>query len=190
MDIETPACLYLPDEIVAKPCPVPTSPGVYGWYFRKLPGCVPVEGCISHEGSWLLYVGISPRRQENAAHIRENLRTRIRYHLQGNAEGSTLRRTLGCLLQEELGIALRRVGSGKRLTFSTGEKLLSEWMRSNMLVCWQVSDRPWELEDALITRLSLPLNLAGNQRHSFCARLKEIRAKASLLAKSLPVLPA
>jgi len=120
-NIETPARLYLPDEIVAKPCPVPTSPGTYGWYFRKLPGCVPVEGCITHEGFWLLYVGISPRHQENAAPIRENLRTRIRYHLRGNAEGSTLRRTLGCLLQEELGIALRRVGSGKRLTFSTGE---------------------------------------------------------------------
>jgi hypothetical protein len=48
-----------------------------------------------------------------------------------NAEGSTLRLTLGCLLADELGIELRRVGSGKRFTFSTGEKRLSEWMEAN-----------------------------------------------------------
>ena len=39
---------------------------------------------------------------------------RIRYHFRGNAEGSTLRLTLGCLLIKPLGIELRRVGSGKR----------------------------------------------------------------------------
>ncbi|WP_386143941.1 GIY-YIG nuclease family protein [Streptomyces yanii] len=40
----------------------------------------------------------------------QNLRTRVRYHYRGNAAGSTLRLTLGCLL----GLELRRVGSGKR----------------------------------------------------------------------------
>ena len=48
------------------------------------------------------------------------MRERIRYHYQGNAEGSTLRLTLGCLLSEELDIELRRVGSGKRMTFAEG----------------------------------------------------------------------
>ncbi|WP_394816236.1 GIY-YIG nuclease family protein [Streptomyces mooreae] len=40
----------------------------------------------------------------------QNLRKRVRYHYRGNAAGSTLRLTLGCLL----GLELRRVGSGKR----------------------------------------------------------------------------
>jgi hypothetical protein len=43
----------------------------------------------------------------------------------GNAEGSTLRLSSGCILAEQLGIQLRRVGSGKRLTFGTGEQRLS-----------------------------------------------------------------
>ena len=47
----------------------------------------------------------------------------------GNAYGSTLRLTLGCLLADQLGIELRRVGSGTRLTFGDGEQALSEWMR-------------------------------------------------------------
>ena len=51
----------------------------------------------------------------------------------GNAEGSTLRRTLGCLLAEQLGIELRRVGSGRRFTFLRGEQALSGWMAQNAL---------------------------------------------------------
>jgi hypothetical protein len=38
--------------------------------------------------------------------------SRVRYHLQGNAEGSTPRRILGILLEEKSGFPLRRVGSG------------------------------------------------------------------------------
>jgi hypothetical protein len=46
------------------------------------------------------------------------LSRRIQYHMRGNAEASTLRLTLGCLLAEELDIELRRVGHGKRLTLT------------------------------------------------------------------------
>ena len=59
------------------------------------------------------------------------MREGIRYHYQGNAEGSTLRLTLGCLLSEELDIEVRRVGSGKRMTFAEGEGVLSQWMADN-----------------------------------------------------------
>ncbi|MFF3911407.1 GIY-YIG nuclease family protein [Streptomyces sp. NPDC001848] len=52
----------------------------------------------------------------------QNLRKRVRYHYRGNAAGSTLRLTLCCLL----GLELRRVGSGNRLTFGkSGEASLS-----------------------------------------------------------------
>ncbi|HEV8559512.1 MAG TPA: hypothetical protein VGR06_24485, partial [Actinophytocola sp.] len=55
----------------------------------------------------LLYVGIAPRHIATRI-SRQNVRSRVRCHFQGNAEGSTLRLTLGCLL----GLELRRVGSG------------------------------------------------------------------------------
>ncbi|MFC4501838.1 MULTISPECIES: GIY-YIG nuclease family protein [Streptomyces] len=53
----------------------------------------------------------------------QNLRKRVRYHYRGNAAGPTLRLTLGCML----GLELRRVGSGKRMTFGkAGETTLSQ----------------------------------------------------------------
>jgi len=54
------------------------------------------------------------------------------------------------MLADRLGIELRRVGSGGRLTFTDGEPVLSRWMAANALVSWEASDRPWEVEDALI----------------------------------------
>jgi hypothetical protein len=43
---------------------------------------------------------------------RQQLRSRLRRHSAGNAAGSTLRLTLDCLLASQLGVQLRRVGSG------------------------------------------------------------------------------
>lgn len=81
-------------------------------------------------------MGISPKRPPTNGRppSRENLQSRIRYHFRGNAEGSTLRLTLGCLL----GLELRRVGSGKRLTFAAGEARLTQWLADNARVCWTV----------------------------------------------------
>jgi hypothetical protein len=75
----------------------------------------------------MLYVGISPKAspKNGKPPSRQTLRSRVRYHYCGNAEGSTLRLTLGCLLAEKLCMDLRRVGSGKRRTFFHGERLLS-----------------------------------------------------------------
>ena len=83
---------------------------------------VPTANCRFQDGLTLLYTGIAPKAppQNGRNPSSQSLWDRIRYHYRGNAEGSTLRLTLGCLLAEELGIHLRRVGSGKRLTFHTG----------------------------------------------------------------------
>jgi hypothetical protein len=107
----------------------PSAPGVYGWFFREAPSAVPISRCRERDGALLLYIGISPRRADGT----ETLRSRIRFHFTGNAEGSTLRLTLGCLLADELGIELRRVGSGNRMTFSAGEVKLSAWMATKEL---------------------------------------------------------
>ena len=88
--------------------------------------------------------------------------------MRGNAEGSTLRLSLGCLLADDLGIKLRRVGSGKRLTFSAGEERLSRWMGENARVAWHVCDEPWKLEARLISSVNLPLNLDLNTANTFC----------------------
>jgi hypothetical protein len=145
--------------------------------------------CERMEDLSLLYVGISPRAfPKNGKPLsKQTLRSRIRYHYRGNASGSTLRLTLGCLLSEKLGIKLRRVGSGERRAFSQGEQLLSEWMESNALICWAECDTPWIVEEQLIKTLSLPLNLDQNGHHLFCSSLRAIRKKAKDRARELPV---
>ena len=169
--------------------PVPRSPGVYAWLFREVPTGVPTQGCVSRIDLTLLYVGIAPKAPPLNGALRSNqtLRSRLRYHMAGNAEASTLRLTLGCLLNTTLGIELRRVGSGKRLTFGDGEKALSDWMGSNAFVCWSVTDRPWEAESSVIGSVCLPLNLAQNRNHPFHRHLSGVRAAAKNRARQLPV---
>jgi hypothetical protein len=188
-DLLTPNRMRTRSEILVRDCPVPREPGVYAWYFRKLPPGVPGTGCHVVQGATLLYVGISPKRPpaSGAPGSRQSLRSRIRYHLRGNAAGSTLRLTLGCLLREELQIDLRRVGSGERYTFANKEAELSEWMERNALIAWTVTSTPWELEEELIESISLPLNLDQNRGHHFHQTLSASRREARTRANALPV---
>jgi hypothetical protein len=144
---------------------------------------------VTSDGKVLLYVGISPKAPPTNGRpaSRQNLRTRLRYHMRGNAEGSTLRLTLGCLLSEELGRELRRVGSGNRLTFCDGEKLLSAWLAENAFVTWEVTPEPWLLKHTLISAVPLPLNLDQNASHAFCSTLAGVRRAARDAARILPV---
>jgi len=182
---------YSRDEVLSRPCPVPKSPGVYGWWFRRTPGAIDAADCEKREGLTLLYTGISPSRPPTNGKppSSQTLSHRIRYHYTGNAEGSTLRKTLGVLLASELGTQLRRVGSGTRRTFGpTGEAALSQWMAENALVSWVVHDEPWVLEEELIASLDVPLNLQGNAHNRFYSTLKQLRAEAEQTARTLPVI--
>ncbi|MEU0424247.1 GIY-YIG nuclease family protein [Streptomyces canus] len=168
--------LWSAQEVLARPSPVPTAAGIYGWYFEE----APYEGLAAGQ---LLYVGIAPRYMANRVST-QNLRKRVRYHYRGNAAGSTLRLTLGCLI----GLELRRVGSGKRMTFGkAGEVTLSQWMAANARVCWLEHNEPWTMESELISRLDLPLNLDQNRRNAFHGSLKELRTQARQRARELPI---
>jgi hypothetical protein len=98
-----------------------------------------------------------------------------------------LRLTLGCLLAEPLGIQLRRLGSGPRLTFAAGEARLSAWMADNAYVTWVETDRTWLAEQRLIASVNLPLNLDQNRQHAFHQQLTQIRADARMAARTLPI---
>jgi hypothetical protein len=187
--LKNPVKLWSSTEIRIRPSPIPARAGVYAWYFRELPGAVDASECVRLGDLTLLYVGISPKAppKNGKPPSRQTLRSRVKKHYRGNASGSTLRLTLGCLLAEKLGIGLLRVGSRERRTFSQGERLLSAWMDANAFVCWAECDEPWTVEEQLISTLSLPLNLDQNARHSFCSVLKAIRKEAADRARELPV---
>jgi len=170
--------------VLSADCPVSKLSGVYLWYFRSVPAGVPITGCVQSEGYHLLYAGISPATPNS----RQTLHSRIRNHFRGNAEGSTLRRTLGVLLQGTSGHALRRVGSGQPITLTKpGEAWLSNWLAANALVCWREHLAPWELEVELLRTYSLPLNIQGNDHHAFHSTLRRIRAEALKTARELPI---
>jgi hypothetical protein len=177
-------------EVLKRPSPVPKLPGVYAWYFDEVPPSVPIEDCHAVQGHTLLYVGIAPKAPPTNGRkpSTTNLHQRINYHFKGNAYGSTLRLTLGCLLSERLGICLQRVGSGKTRTFTNpGEQRLDAWMTDHARVVWVATEQPWNLEEELIGDLSLPLNLAGNRRHPFSATLSAIRSRAAANAEVAPI---
>jgi len=184
-----PAKLWTRNEVLSRPGPVPKVAGVYAWFFRECPDGVPTEGCVRCGEMILLYVGISPKAPPaTGTSSRQTLRSRVRYHFRGNAEGSTLRLTLGCLLSRSIGIELRRVGSGLRMTFGLGERILNEWLDQNARVAWLTCDEPWRVEEELIRSVSLPLNLDQNRNHSFHAALSEKRRVAKMRARELPVI--
>ena len=175
--LERPERLWSRAEVLTRPTPIPPVPGIYGWHFATAPD-------PALDSNRLLYVGIAPRYMRPRV-SRQSLRTRIRYHFRGNAAGSTLRLTLGCLI----GLELRRVGSGARLTFGrAGEVALDAWLADNARVCWYPCDEPWLAEAAVIGTADLPLNLDQNRAHPFHARLTEVRSTARRRARELPVL--
>jgi hypothetical protein len=179
------------EQVFAEPSPVPHSPGAYGWWFRTLPTAVDVTGCEVRDGLTLLHVGISPTPPPASGRrpVSQDLHKRIRYHFggaRGNADGSSLRKTLGVLLAAELGLELRRVGSGKQITLAGGEAVLNQWMSDNTLVSWVVRPEPWVFEDELTAHLVLPLNLQGDS--PFQQELKRLRRDAMIRANKLRVL--
>lgn len=182
--LTNPERLWSRSELLVRPSPVPTRAGIYAWYFRQPPPSVPTDRCHTLDGSTLMYVGISPKNGSST----QNLRKRITFHLRGNAEGSTLRLTLGVLLAHLSRSPLRRVGSGKRMTFThAGEQWLDDWLQTNARVCWFEHSAPWEIEAGVLQALSLPLNLQDNRHHSFSVKLSEMRRAARTEALAMPI---
>ncbi len=191
-ELLSPAKLYTAAEVMSRQSPVPRRPGIYAWYFDEIPGGADPKGCHKQDGMTLLYVGISPSAPptNGRAASRSHISRRLRTHYGGNASGSTLRLTLGCLLAEQLGIELRRVGRSARYTFTNpGEQQLDRWMDEHAFVAWIACDRPWEVEERVLrSGLPLPLNLAGNSEAVHVGYLSPLRRTARAKADRLPVI--
>jgi hypothetical protein len=158
----------------------PRRAGVYAWFFTHPPDRVPISDCIARDGAYLLYVGI-------ASDKRKGLYSRVREHFTLNAEGSTLRKSLGCLLEEKLGTVLVRAGS--RRTFGPQELALTAWMQAHARVAWFPIESPERIERRLIDSLRPPLNLNQNETHPFHKTLTEIRRRAHRRADAAAARP-
>ncbi len=126
----------------------PQRPGVNAWWFdddlgRSLPDVIIWRG-------WrLLYVGST-----------NNLQRRIHQHFERTARQSTLRLTVGSILEHKLKLAVTPM-AGDRQSFGETEHKLSAWLSRHARVSWVESRRATELKSAALLALTLPLNLRG-----------------------------
>ena len=105
--------------------------------------------------------------------------------------GSTLRLTLGCLLEGDIGKTVGCVGSTGRFTFTNpGEQLLDKWLHQHARVCWAEHSAPSEPEEELLASgIPLPLNIDGNSCDDFKRPLSVLRSAAKRTAMALPLIP-
>lgn len=167
---------YTISECISHKSELPKS-GIYGWYFAKdvfknAIVNVPYDGCVSNLDYYLMYVGIGPSRATSKKILSDRL---IKNHFNGSARNSTVRKSIGCLLREELGLIPCKK-DGNKFNFGDGEEILSKWLRSNASVAFVAVDEPWLYEDAIISKLQPPLNIDGNP-HPFSKILKDLRAE-------------
>lgn len=188
--------LFRRSEFMVRNCPVDRQDGIYAWFFDNVIEGLDSSACYRLDGIPLLYVGIA-RKSEDTNPAR-HMRDRIREHFNGNAAGSTLRLSLGCLL----GLELRQVGGNKtkikdgreiktkpRYIFANGgEARLDQWLQQHARVAWMPVERPWEVEPMVFgSGLHLPINIERHQgRGSFVSRTRE---EAKERAKTLPWIP-
>lgn len=143
--------------------------GIYAWYFDEIPPGVPEKGLCSVEGWRLLYIGMVQNQP-----VRERLLSR---HYSGNAEESTLRKSLGCLLRDKLDLTPRKKSArSKKWTFGDDEDKLTEWMRRHARVKLVriAMKKVKEMKEVLIKHFSPPLNIEEGS-HPFVAELEAIR---------------
>jgi hypothetical protein len=62
-------------------------------------------------------------------------------------------------------------------------------MAANALVCWLEDPEPWLIEEQLIERYDIPLNLDQNKHNRFHPEFSSARKQAKQRAAKLPVLP-
>jgi len=173
---------YTISECISHKSELPKS-GIYGWYFAKdafknAIVNVPYDGCVGNLGYSLLYVGIGP---SGAVSKKPSKKPRIlsdrliKNHFNGSARNSTVRKSIGCLLREELGLIPRKM-AGDKFNFGDSEEILSKWLRSNARVAFVAVDDPWLYEGEIISKLQPPLNINGDP-HPFSKILENLRAE-------------
>jgi hypothetical protein len=183
--ITLPTRLFSWAQSLQRSSPVPVSSGVCCWYFRNVPAAVPIYGCSMLDGCTLLYLGIAPEKVNKPS---GSLLSCVSRNYRGSAAGSSLRRTLGILLEEKSGFPLLRGASGERSILTpAGERWLDDWMEMNVFVGWTAHPEPWMIEYELLLKLSLPLNISHNGHHPFNSALRRIRFDALQRARALPI---
>jgi hypothetical protein len=160
----------------------PSEPGIYALFLAgrtSLPG-------LTIDGGEPIYIGLSTNlaQREFATHF--SVRSGF----------STIRRSLGALLKDELRLRARARGRGLTeqdiscYCFTPdGEERLTIWMRSNVHVSVQPFEDYRSFEKRLIALAEPPLNLTGwkNPDAAEIKRLRKVCADEARLSRNLSI---
>lgn len=133
----------------------PAAAGVYAYFLAngaELPG-------VGNPAGGPVYVGVSGNLAEREFDT---------HFAAGQTGFSTLRRSIGAILKDQLNLRARPRGTGTSKTNftnyrfdDTGEQLLSTWMHEHLRVAVEPVREPAALERELIALACPPLNLTG-----------------------------
>jgi len=145
------------------------SSGVYSWWVDEA-GAQDLRRGLGHEvAAGLIYAGLAGATRKGGAKSSNTLWGRIStMHLGKRHEFSTLRRSLGSVLQSAAGSA------------AINEADLTRWMRAHLrVVAIPISDADTldALESEILAELDPPLNLAKVHQTPLRARLSALRAE-------------
>jgi len=154
----------------------PSAPGVYAWFLDD----AHVLPSLPDQGRDPIYVGLS-----SDLAIRE-----YNTHFKAGQSGfSTMRRSLGALLKDELHLRAQPRGTGASATNyrnyrfdDAGEAVLSGWMREHLRVAVHPCVDPDEIETDLIALACPPLNLT-KWANPHAAEIKALRKECVEEAK-------
>lgn len=116
----------------------------------------------------VLYVGSS-----------RDLRGRLKRHLCGGAACSTLRMSLGVILQEELQLEAQGTPGQHYFGWGSKEERLTCWMTSSLDLAYRMTDVYSNAEVALIGRTRPPLNITYQRQSGFAQELMARRMSKS-----------
>lgn len=152
---------------------IPETEGVYAFLLRpeaSLPTSVPTPqlalNCNGGEFG-LLYIGATG----------DSLRYRLKQHLKAPSPASTMRMSLGLLLQAELGLRVIP-HTHKRYFWFADEAPLSEWLYANTVVAVRACENAFGVEATIHAEGSGLLNISGARSSEMAKRLQRLRRQA------------
>jgi hypothetical protein len=162
------------DPLTDNPISLPSKSGFYIMCLKEnvnLPSPLKEAHFSKYKGLKVLYVGITTA-------VKGIKGRDYRNHFNGNAGGSTLRKSLGVLFNYKLIPRDKNLNTNKKKFSKEDENILSEWMKNNIIFYYKVFNDPKSIEQELINLFNPPINL-DKTKHLFIN--KDIRDKISFL---------
>ena len=161
-----------------------SNPGIYAIGFIGEVFPFPTGENVVNNGD-IIYIGKTEKSQKS--------RDAQTHFKSGKTGSSTLRRSLGAILREDLGLQpIPRSKTESRMRdykfIEESEKQLTQWMMKNLSISFfEICEGKRLIRNTeiyIIQELKPILNLTHNSSNPFVSMLKELRAKCKMIAKN------